>query len=181
MPIDDFGIFEHVADGVVMDVGEVTFAFFGRIDAPGAALFDFDRAALEALLAVDGGSVDVLVTHDGAYGMSEGWNGRVQGSLALTQLIEHLRPRLPVSGHYHHVTGPRSYGATTSYALAQLVAPKTKPYRTDSVKPDQQVSPGSLALLDTDTWAFRYVTDRWLEDIRGDDIDLAAALDRYAM
>ena len=178
--IDEFGIFEHVADAVVTEIGDVTLGFLGRIDAPGFAC-DFDRPALEKMMGLQPGSVDVLVTHDGPYGLSTNWSGKVQGSKALTRLVEHLQPRLHVSGHYHHINGPRTYGTTTSFALANLVDAKRKRYRAEPVNPRQRVSEGSISVLDTQTWTFRYVTDEWLDDISGDDIDLDAALDRYAL
>lgn len=178
--IDDFGIFEHVADAVAIEIGGVRLGFLGRIDAPGFA-YDFDRPALEVMIDLEPGSIDVLVTHDGPYGLSTNWGGKVQGSRALTRLLEHLQPRLHVSGHYHHVNGPRTYGTTTSFALANLVDAKSKRYRVEPVNPRQRVSPGSIGVLDTESWEFRYVTEGWLEDICGDDIDLGAALDRYAV
>ncbi len=177
--IDDFGIFDHVVDAAVIDVGDVRMGFLGRIDAPGLP-YDFDRPALEEMTELEPGSVDVLVTHDGPYGLSTSWSGNVQGSTALTRLVEHLQPRLHVSGHYHHINGPRTYGTTTSFALANLVDAKRKRYRAEPVNPSQRVSEGSIGVLDTEAWTFRYVTDEWLADICGDDIDLGASLDRYA-
>lgn len=178
VPIDSFGIFEHVADGTVLNFGEVTVGFLGRIDAPGMP-YDFDREALGRMMSLAPGSVDVLVTHDGPLGMSVGWNGRVQGSPAITELLDRIQPRLHVSGHYHHINGPRSYGATTSFALANLVPAKFKRHQEGPNNPEQRVAPGSIGVIDSEGWAFRYVTDQWVESICGDEIDVNAALDQF--
>ncbi len=178
VPIDSFGIFEHAPDGSIVEFDGVAMAVFGRIDAP-STRYHFDPDALDALLALEPGAVDILVTHDGPYGMSTNWRGDIQGSQAITDLIASLQPRLHVSGHYHHINGPRVYGATTSYALANLVPPTRRRHGAEPLNPDQRVAPGSLGVLDTETWTFRYVTDAWLDDIQGDDIDLASALDRW--
>ncbi|OLT13681.1 hypothetical protein BJF79_20060 [Actinomadura sp. CNU-125] len=77
-----------------------------------------------------------------------------------------------VSGHYHHENGPRRYGATVSYALGQLVQPKVK--GGEPFNPRQEVMPGSIGLLDTET--FEYVRDSWLADVRGDELDLVRLL-----
>lgn len=175
--IDACGIFEHVADGTIVRLGDCAIAVLGGIDAPGERC-DFDQAALHTLGSVPPGAVDVLVTHDGPYGMSTNWNGTVQGSHTITRLIEHLQPRLHVSGHYHHMNGPRLYGPTESYALANLVPPKRRRHGADPLNPEQRVAPGSVGVLDTATWKFRYVTEAWLDKIQGDDVDLDAALDR---
>ncbi|MGW4791427.1 hypothetical protein ACWEPC_03285 [Nonomuraea sp. NPDC004297] len=110
-----------------------------------------------------------------AYGMSS-WRGITQGSRKLTELIERLQPRLHISGHYHHQNGPRHYGATTSYALAQLVPPKVRRRDSLPINPRQRIAPGSIGLLDTRTYAFEYIHSPWLADIHGDHLDLAALL-----
>jgi hypothetical protein len=80
---------------------------------------------------------------------------------------------LHVSGHYHHENGPRGYGRTTSYALAQLVDPKTDRWLDEPVNPEQRITAGAIGLLDTRTYAFEYVHDAWLADVKGDDVDVA--------
>ncbi|XVQ14688.1 metallophosphoesterase family protein [Spirillospora sp. CA-255316] len=168
--VDPLGSYRHVACGNVVEVAGQRTAFLGLIESPGS--MDLDPEAYERLMETEPGSVDILVTHDGPYGMSE-YRGQVQGSAKLTALIERLRPRLHVGGHYHHENGPRRYGPTVSYALSQLVGPKTDRDGAP-VNPRQQVAPGSVGLLDTDTYAFEYVHDDWLADVHGDDLDLAA-------
>lgn len=167
--VDPLGAYHHVACGNIIEVAGQRTAFLGRIESDG---MDLDPDAYAQLLAAEPGSVDVLVTHDGPYGMSQ-WRGTIQGSAKLSRLIEHLQPRLHVSGHYHNQNGPRHYGPTVSYALAQLVRPKTDRRTSEPINPQQQITAGSIGLLDTDTYDFEYIHDPWLADVNGDDLDLA--------
>lgn len=166
--VDPLGAFVHVPCGTVMDVAGLKVAFLGLIEE-----MDYDAGAYAKLSDVEPGSVDVLVTHDGPYGMSS-YRGVVQGSVKMTALLERLQPRVHVSGHYHHENGPRQYGETVSYALGQLVQPKAK--RGEPFNPRQEVMPGSIGLLDTETCEFEYVRDAWLSDVRGDELDLVRLL-----
>jgi Icc-related predicted phosphoesterase len=168
--VDPMDTFRHVECGHLTTVAGQQTAFLGRIESPG--YMDLDSTANARLLAVEPGSVDILVTHDGPYGMCRDWRGRTEGSAKLATLIEHLQPRLHVSGHYHHQNGPRRYGRTLSYALAELVYPKTNRRRPDRANPEQRVAPGSIALLDTQTYAVEYIHDDWLADVCGDHLDL---------
>ncbi|HVX43982.1 MAG TPA: metallophosphoesterase, partial [Mycobacteriales bacterium] len=140
--IDASGIFRHVACGTVLDIDGVRFGFLGGVEEPEWGLdIDLDAAAGLA-------GVDVLVTHDGPYGLAV-WEGRTQGSAKLAGLIGRIQPRLHVHGHYHHRNGPRRYGRTRSYGLAQLVPPVPR-------NPDQRIAPGSIGILDTATLSFSY-------------------------
>jgi Icc-related predicted phosphoesterase len=174
VPVDPVGAFRHVVCGHVAVVAGQRIAFLGRIESPG--YMDLDSAAYTSLLAADAGSADILVTHDGPHGMCLDWHGLPEGSPKLARLIGHLQPRLHVSGHYHHENGPRRYGPTRSYALAELVYPKTNRRRPDRANPRQRVAPGSIGLLDTETHAFEYIHDEWLADVCGDAFDLAGFL-----
>jgi Icc-related predicted phosphoesterase len=174
VPVDPLGVFRHVVCGHVAAVAGERIAFLGRIESPG--YMDLDSAAYTSLLAAETGSVDILVTHDGPYGICRDWQGLTKGSAKLTRLIEHLQPRLHISGHYHHENGPRRYGHTRSYALAELVYPKTSRRRPDQANPEQRLAPGSIGLLDTQTHAFEYIHDEWLTEVSGDHFDLARFL-----
>ncbi|WP_117208359.1 metallophosphoesterase family protein [Allorhizocola rhizosphaerae] len=178
VPIDPGGAFHHVACGQVITVAGQRVAFLGRIEKPGK--MDLDAAAYARLMDVEPGSVDVLVTHDGPYGMGRDWLGEPVGSPKLSRLIARLRPRLHVSGHYHHANGPRHYGPTVSFALAQLVYSKVNRHRPDQDNPQQRVTPGSIGVLDTETFLFEYVNDDWLAGVCGDEFDLAGATARSA-
>ncbi|RKS79336.1 Icc-related predicted phosphoesterase [Actinomadura pelletieri DSM 43383] len=172
-PVDPLGAYHHVACGHITEVAGRRTAFLGKIELPGPT--DYDAAAYDRLLHTEPGSVDILVTHDGPYGMST-YRDTVQGSPKLTRLLEHLQPRLHVGGHYHHENGPRRYGTTTSYALAQLVPPKVHRRSPDPINPRQQVAAGGIGLLDTATYDFEYVHDPWLADVHGDTPDLTALI-----
>jgi Icc-related predicted phosphoesterase len=173
--VDPLGAFHHVRCGHRAVVAGQRTAFLGRIESAG--YMDLDNAAYASLLAAEPGSVDILVTHDGPYGMCQDWQGHTEGSAKLARLIDHLQPRLHVSGHYHHENGPRRYGRTLSYALAELVYPKTNRRRPDRANPEQRVAPGSIGLLDTDTHTFAYIHDGWLADVCGDHVDLARSVE----
>ncbi|QXJ20721.1 metallophosphoesterase [Actinomadura graeca] len=173
-PVDPLSAYHHVACGHVADVGGLRTAFLGMIELPGH--MDFDPGAYGALMAAEPGSVDVLVTHEGPYGMSNDRNGNVQGSAKLSVLIERLQPSLHVGGHYHHENGPRRYGRTLSYALGQLVEPKVSRWDPVRDNPEQRVMRGSVGLLDTETLGFEYVRDDWLADLSGDELDLSGLL-----
>ncbi|WP_143261634.1 metallophosphoesterase [Allokutzneria sp. NRRL B-24872] len=174
VPVDPLGAFHHVECGHQITVAEQRIAFLGKIEEPGH--MDLDEDARASLLAAEPGSVDVLVTHDGPFGMCRNWRGELEGSPKLAELIEHLQPRVHVSGHYHHENGPRHYGRTDSYALAELVYPKTNRRRPERANPEQRVAEGSIGLLDTETGTFEYVHDAWLADVCGDDLDLSRFL-----
>ncbi len=175
--IDPHGAFAHVADGAVLDIAGWRIGFLGGIDAPGSP-WHFDLSALDAMTQRALGSVEVLVTHDGPHAVATNWRGRIQGSKTLTQLIERLQPRLHVNGHYHHVKRTR-VGTTTSVMLARLVNPATDPWGRDPENPTQQVSTGSIGILDTDSGSFEYVDDPWLAHVAGEQLDLDGLLDHY--
>ena len=168
-PVDPLGAYRHVACGNVIEVAGQRTAFLGRVESD---KMDYDQEAYDGFLAAEPGSVDILITHDGPYGLSE-YRGVTQGSAQLTRLIEHLQPRLHVGGHYHHQNGPRRYGATVSYTVADLVGAKTNHRTSEPINPRQQINPGSIAVLDTETYDFEYVHDAWLADVSGDEVDLA--------
>jgi Icc-related predicted phosphoesterase len=175
VPVDPFDAFRHVECGHVTTVAGQRIAFLGRIEEPG--YMDLDATAHALLLTTTSGTVDILVTHDGPFGLCQDRRGATMGSPKLSSLITHLQPRLHVSGHYHHENGPRRYGRTASYTLAELVNPKVNRHRPERANPRQRVTPGSIALLDTDTYAMEYLHDDWLAEVCGDDYNLAAAVD----
>jgi Icc-related predicted phosphoesterase len=168
--VDPLGAIRHAECGHLAVVAGQRVAFLGRIESPG--YMDLEAAAYASLLATEPGSVDILVTHDGPYGLCQDGRGRTEGSAKLARLVAHLQPRFHVSGHYHHQNGPRHYGRTRSYALSQLVYPKANRWHPDQANPSQQVGPGSIALLDTQADTMEYVHDGWLAEVSGDHLDL---------
>ncbi|GGM29736.1 metallophosphoesterase [Dactylosporangium sucinum] len=176
--VDPLGAVRHVADGSVIEVAGQRVAFLGRVEEPG--YMDLDPAAHAELLAAPPGSADILVTHDGPHGLCTNWRGEPQGSPKLTALIDHLRPALHVSGHYHHPNGPRRYGRTVSYALSELVYPRHNRRRPEQSNPDQRVMPGAIGLYDTAAGTFELVADPWLSEVHGDHLDLASYLEGHS-
>jgi Icc-related predicted phosphoesterase len=174
VPIDPVGVFHHVADGSLLELAGLRIGFLGRIEAPG--YMEFDPVAYDRLQNLPQGSVDVLVTHDGPYGLATNWRGTVSGSPMVTELLERLQPRWHIGGHYHHINGPRLYGATVSYALAGLVNPRVNRFSGKSINPTARVTPGALGVLDTEGTTFSYVTEDWLADVAGTSFDLAGYL-----
>lgn len=137
VPIDPLEIFWHVADGTVVDLAGVRVGFLGGVEW---LEYDHDIDLDAAARLVE---VDVLVTHDGPYGMPACQG--IEGSVKLRKVIDDLQPRMHVYGHYHRADGPRRYGRTTSYGLAQLVPPGTA-----------SVADGSIGVLDAETFDFHY-------------------------
>lgn len=142
----------HVACGGIVELDGLRFGFLGDVEEPESG-HDIDMTAAERLA-----DIDVLVTHDGPYGLAT-WQGRTQGSAKLVGLINELRPRLHVHGHYHHRNGPRRYGPTRSYGLAQLLPPLND-------NPHQSIGEGSVGVLDTTTHVFSYVTEERTAKVR---------------
>jgi hypothetical protein len=140
VPIDPFDLFHFIADGSVIELGDVRLAILGG--AAGDPLGPIDGDAYEQLRALEPGSIDVLVTHDGPYGIGVGYYGNTQGSRRLTNLVAHLRPRFHVGGHYHNLNGPHRYGETVYLGLSCLVHPVRK-------DPTRRIQPGAVAIFDS--------------------------------
>jgi Icc-related predicted phosphoesterase len=102
--VDPLGAIRHAECGHLAVVAGQRVAFLGRIESPG--YMDLEAAAYASLLATEPGSVDILVTHDGPYGLCQDGRGRTEGSAKLARLVAHLQPRFHVSGHYHHPKRP---------------------------------------------------------------------------
>ncbi len=139
-PIDPFDLFHFVADGSVLELGGVRLAVLGG--AAGDPYGPIDSAACEELSALEPGSLDVLVTHDGPYGVATGYHGNAQGSRRLSALVARLRPRFHVGGHYHHLNGPHRQGDTVYLGLSCLVHPARK-------DPSRRIQPGAVAIFDS--------------------------------
>jgi Icc-related predicted phosphoesterase len=161
-PVDPFDVFHFVPDGAVMIIEDVRIGFLGGIEVnpdwpievrQSAGMHSIDAGALERL---ENTSIDVLVTHDGPYGVAQDWRGAAQGSRALTELVERAGPRWHVAGHYHHAIGPQRQGRAQYVGLSCLVHPLTSKWDSGASDPLGRVQPSSIGVLDTDTgyWAF---------------------------
>ena len=157
--VDDFDLLRYVPDGTVLQEGDLRIAFFGGIETKEPDPRSIDPGAYELLMDMGPGSFDILATHDPPYGVGVGYRGQVAGSRVVTALIEHTQPALHISGHLHHLNGPRSYGRSWSWSLDGLISsvlwhPEDNGFRM-----------GCLAVLDTDTWFLQPITDRWLHEL----------------
>ena len=165
--VDDFDLLRYVPDGTVLEAGGLRIAFLGGIETDEPDSRSIDTRAYERLMDMSRGSLDILATHDPPYGVGVGYRGQVGGSRLVTALIERTQPELHISGHVHHLNGPRSYGRSWSWALDGLTSPVL--WHPE----DSGFRVGCLAVLDTSTWFLQPVTDSWLHefDTKGFDFD----------
>jgi len=131
--------------------------FAGGVEDPQGAPGTCGQDAYEKLSQASPGDLDLLVTHEGPWGVTSNSRGEPRGSRRVSALLEALRPRYHVFGHHHEVLGPVQVNETICIRLNQLVGP---PHR----RPGQVVKPGSLGILEMPSGAFHFVTDRWLVD-----------------
>ena len=163
---DPFGLFHYVADGTVRQDTEIEIAFLGGIDAPPGSPVGLDEAAYAKLFQLPAGTVDLLVTHEGPWGLARNRQGEVRGSRRISALLDTLRPAFHVFGHHHEMIGPIQVGQTICIGLNQLVAPPREP-------PVRVLGSGSLGILDLPAGTFTFVRDEWLAEF-GRRIDFPA-------
>jgi Icc-related predicted phosphoesterase len=156
-PIDPYGIFVFIPDGTVMRQSGKRMAFLGGNKGEPSKSGSIDQQAYEQVLSGEGGKIDILLTHDAPYGIDTSYRGKTQGSEQITRLVEELCPKYLISGHYHHMMGPRKFGETTYLGLAILVPPVRK-------DPDQQFLPGSIAILDLEEGTLEPLQYEWLTE-----------------
>ena len=159
VPVDPFDLIHYVPDGTVLEIDGFRVGFLGGVEYGAEPHTKIEQDALDAISTA--GRLDLLVTHDGPYGIGTGYYGGTQGSQVLTDLIELIRPRRWVGGHYHNMIGPNRYGDTTYHCVASLF-----PGRQDA----EPLLDGCLAVLDTEADSFEFVTGDWLRDF-GEDFD----------
>ena len=157
--VDPFDLIHYVPDGTLTEVDGFRVGFLGGVEYGAEAHTKIEQDALDAISSA--GRLDLLVTHDGPYGIGTGHYGGTQGSQLLTELVERSGPRYWVGGHYHQMIGPIRYGDTIYHCVASLF-----PGRQDA----EPLLDGCLAVLDTDSESFEFVTEDWLRDF-GKDFD----------
>jgi hypothetical protein len=151
---DPFDLFRYVPDGTVVTAGSWRLGFLGGAEEGGDTAAGHDPAAVEALAGLGAGALDVLVTHDAPYGIGTGYYGQVQGSRAVSRLIEALRPAFHVAGHLA-LHGPRQLGATTSLVLDGIAS-------SPLWNPSPFLQAGCLAILDTERGELAPLVEPWL-------------------
>jgi len=100
----------------------------------------------KAIMSLEPGSVDVLLTHDGPIGRCLA-DVRSAGSIAVYDAVKHLQPKYHFFGHYDRPLPPSKIGWTPCICLnnpsvAQL------PGRD-----------GSMAILNTSDWSVDFLTE----------------------
>lgn len=148
---DRSGILCYYPDGTIVEHSGFRIAFLGGVETATPDSTSISAAAFEALARE---SFDMLVTHDGPFGIAIGFTGKVQGSRLITDLIHRARPRFHIFGHYHVASGPYRIGETISLGLASLIAPTRR-------NPEIDINPGSAGIVDLQN---RTVEVRTLEE-----------------
>ncbi|MCI0776981.1 MAG: metallophosphoesterase [Chloroflexi bacterium] len=160
--VDPFDLVHYVPDGNVLDYGGFRIGYLGGVEYGAEPHTKIEPEAVDRIDEV--GWLDLLVTHDGPYGIGKGYSGQPQGSQVLTDLVARRQPCHLVGGHYHQMNGPKRYGDTIYHCVASLF-----PGRQDAAP----LLDGCLAVLDTEANTFDFVTDGWLRDF-GKEFDFAA-------
>ncbi len=155
--IDPFDLIHYVTDGTVFEFDGFRVGYLGGCEYGAESHTKIESDAVD--LIEEAGSLDLLVTHDGPYGIGTGYYGHPQGSKVLTELIERTQTRHHVGGHYHWMNGPHRYGDTTYHCVAALFPGR---------QPHPPLLDGCLAVLDTDADTFDFVTEDWLRDFGKD-------------
>ena len=164
-PVDPFDLNRFLPDGSVLQFGDAAIAFLGGIETAVPDDRTIDEQAYKSLVDLGVGKIDILATHEPPYGIAVGFRGGIQGSQMITKLLEHTQPDIHVSGHLHHINGPRLSGRTASLSLSGLVAsPRWEPH-------DKMYQPGCIAVLDTETGTLEAVTEEWLTRSNARDFD----------
>lgn len=156
--IDDFDLIYYIPDGKVMNFKGTNIAFLGGIETIEKEARSINESAHKKLMNYEPNGIDILVTHDVPYGIGVGFTGEIQGSRRITDLVQSIRPKYLIAGHYHHVVGPQLIGDTIYLGLNILVPP----LRRDE---SRAVQPGSIAVLDTEDGNIELVCDAWLSDL----------------
>lgn len=154
---DPFGLFEYMPDGSFLRLQETRIAFLGTPEHghdPGP-----NQEAARQLLSRDADGIDILATHAGPNGVWRSYHGDVHGSRSVMEIIEHLQPRFCIGGHFHHPVGPIQFGRTTYFGLDGVTSGRWHPY--------SGVSPGCIAIVDTDFNQLSHVRVEWLGGLAG--------------
>jgi Icc-related predicted phosphoesterase len=152
---DPFGLFHWVPDGCVVERGGCRIAFLGGVEELAGEPGISARAYAE-LIELPPNSIDVLVTHEGPFGSSVGFQGDTHGSPMISRLVDRVQPRFHVFGHAHQCVGPINSGRTTYLGLDGLRASRVWHPAARGLKP------GCLGVLDTSNGTLDAVHDAWL-------------------
>lgn len=153
--VDKTGFFSYVVDGTTMKINDYHISFLGGIETEQEDETSINEEVYDKLLHSPVGELDILVTHDAPYGIGTSFTGQVQGSRKISTLIEKIKPKYLISGHYHHLNGPKVYSETTYLGLNILVPP----LRRDR---SRKVQSDSIAILDTSLNTIEVLQEEWV-------------------
>ena len=142
VPLDPHDLFRCVPDGFTIDIGGEVVGFCEGGD-PTALQGSYSR------------KLDVLVSHEGGFGVGADADNLSEGPQVLLEYLEASKPRYHVFGHFHHTVGPRPVHNTQCIQLASVVSNPRDPTL-------QVVNEGCIGALDTMTGDFEFVSGAWL-------------------
>ncbi|MDP6041614.1 MAG: metallophosphoesterase family protein [Candidatus Latescibacteria bacterium] len=141
VPLDPHDLFHCVPDGFTINIdGEVVGFFEG-----------------EAPKALQGHpkKFDILVSHEGGFGIGADAEGLQEGSKSLLEYLKTSKPRYHVFGHFHHPVGPLTVHDTQCIQIASVVSNPRDPTL-------QVINAGCIGALNTETDDFEFVSGDWL-------------------
>ncbi len=148
IPLDPHGLFKCVPDGFILEVGEETIGFCEGGDP-------------EALQHTHPKDIDILVSHEGGFGIGADADNLAEGPQALLEYLRTSKPRYHVFGHFHHPVEPRKVYETECIQVASVVSNPRDPKL-------QVINEGCIGALDTETGNFEFVSGDWLSTYKRD-------------
>ena len=148
IPLDPHGLFKCVPDGFSLEVGEETIGFCEGGDP-------------EALQHNHPKSIDILVSHEGGFGVGADADNLAEGPQDLLKYLRISKPRYHVFGHFHHPVAPRKVYETECIQVASVVSNPRDPKL-------QVINKGCIGALDTETGDFEFVSGDWLSTYKRD-------------
>lgn len=148
IPLDPHGLFECVPDGFTLEVEEETIGFCEGGDP-------------EALQHNHPKDIDILVSHEGGFGVGADADNLAEGPHDLLEYLRTSKPRYHVFGHFHHPVAPRKVYETECIQVASVVSNPRDPKL-------QVINEGCIGALDTETGDFEFVSGDWLSTYKRD-------------
>ena len=148
IPLDPHDLFKCVPDGFTLEVGKELIGFCEGGDP-------------EALQHNHPKGIDILVSHEGGFGVGAGADNLAEGPQALLEYLRTSKPRYHVFGHFHHPVAPRKVYETECIQVASIVSNPRDPTL-------QVIKEGCIGALNTETGDFEFVSGDWLSTYKRD-------------
>ncbi len=148
IPLDPHGLFECVPDGFIFEVGKEVIGFCEGGDP-------------EALQHNHPNGIDILVSHEGGFGVGADADNLAEGPQTLLEYLRTSKPRYHVFGHFHHPVAPRKVYETECIQVASVVSNPRDPEL-------QVINEGCIGALNTETGDFEFVSGDWLSTYKRD-------------